>query len=269
MFRTDLAFLNQMFQNNDISKFNLIIVNQTTEDKILISNQPNVKVINSKERGSPSSRNTAIQNALSDICLMSDDDICYEPNLYEKINYAYDQFPYADMISFEAIDENGQPYTNYPPSGRHNKKSLKKIYTWVISFRREKFSKKNILFNHYFGVGSTFKGETEYVFLRNAYDKGLEMIHEKSIIVSHPNDNSGKRMGSNEGVEARSALHYRFVGFLSYVWLIKYLFFLIRHNYIDYSEVCYKFSIGIKAIKTYKNLEKDGLINKTYESKVY
>ncbi|MFK7781003.1 glycosyltransferase family A protein, partial [Psychroserpens sp.] len=139
MFKQDLAFLEPMFIHNNIDDFDLIIVNQTVKDKLLVSDKKNIKVINSFERGSPASRNLAIKNATKDICLMADDDIVYNDNLKNNILEAYKEHPNAAMISFEAVDESGKLYTNYHPQGKHNNKSLKKIYTWVITFNRKMF----------------------------------------------------------------------------------------------------------------------------------
>lgn len=262
MFKKDLGFLEPMFIDNNIDDFDLIIVNQTTEDCLLVFDKTNIKIINSFERGSPASRNLAIQNSTKDICLMSDDDIIYKPNLKDTIIKAYQSHPNVAMISFEAVDELGKPYTNYFPEGVHDKKSLKKIYTWVITFNREAFLEKAVYFNHYFGVGSTFKGETEYVFLRNAYDKGLSMIHIAQTIVMHPDESSGRQMGSDNAIFARSALKYRFYGNLSYLWVFKYVFFLIRYQYISLNETIVKLRTGFQGIKEYKRLKRNNKIDK-------
>ena len=262
MFKQDLTFLQPMFIHNNIDDFDLIIVNQTTEEQLLVSDKNNIKVINSFERGSPASRNLAIQNATQEICLMSDDDIVYQPNLKETIVEAYQTHPYAAMISFEAIDETGKLYTDYHSEGVHDKKSLKKIYTLVITFNRKVFSDNAVYFNRYFGVGSVFKGETEYVFLRNAFDKKLPMIHIAQTIVMHPDESSGRQMGSDNAIFARAALRYRFYGNLSYIWVFKYVFFLIRHKYISFKDIGPKLITGFKGIKEYKRLKGSDLIDK-------
>ena len=264
MFREDLEFLNPIFKYNNINDFNILIVNQTTKEKLLKSKKSNIKVINSFERGSPASRNLAIKNSTFDVCLMSDDDIVYQPNLKQIIENAYFQNPDVALISFEAIDEQGELYTNYYPAGVHDKKTLKKIFTWVISFNREIFKQNNVYFNHYFGVGSLFKGETEYVFLRNAFDKGLKMIHISKTIVQHPNYNSGRLMGSDNALFAKTALRQRFYGNLSYLWLIKYVFFIWRHKYISFNEIPSKIKMGLKGIRVYKTLTKSREIDKIY-----
>lgn len=269
MFRNDLGFLKPMFIHNDIDDFDLIIVNQTTEDKLLVCDKPNIKIINSFERGSPASRNLAIKHATKDICLMADDDIVYQPDLKKKIIEAYKKYPNAAMVSFEAVDELDKLYTNYYPEGIHNKKSLKKIYTWVITFNRSVFNKHSIFFNHYFGVGSVFKGETEYVFLRNAFDQNLKMIHVAKTIVMHPDESSGRHMGSDNAIFARAALNYRFRGYLAYLWVFKYVFFLIRHKYISINDIFAKINMGFNGIRTYKTLKAEGKINQLHGDKTH
>lgn len=269
MFQTDLLFLEKMFPHEHFSNFNIIIVNQTSEDKILESTYPNIKVANSFERGSPASRNLAIRLGTADVFLMSDDDIVYEKGLEETILNAHRKHEDADMISFEAINEQHELYTNYYPEGEHTKKSLLKIYTWVITFKREVFQDHKIYFNHHFGVGSTFKGSTEYVFLRNAFDKGLKMIHISKVIVMHPNLSSGVLMGSDNAFFSRTARMQRFIGNLSYIWLIKYVLFTWRHQYIKFADIPNKFKLGLQGISKYKELETKGEINKIHVSQNY
>jgi len=264
MYRTSLDFLWEIFKFNDHFEFNILIINQTTPDKYLKSNFDHIRVINMYEFGVPKSRNLAINKSTSDICLMADDDIVYQPNLKQTIEVAYINNPNAVMISFEAIDEQGKPYTNYFPAGLHNKKSLKKIYTWVISFRRLNYKKNKIYYNIHFGFGATFKGCEEYVFLRNAFDKGLKMIHVANTIVQHPNYNSGRLMGSDNALFAKTALRQRFYGNLSYLWLIKYVIYIWRHNYINFKQIPNKIRIGLKGINAYKSLTRSGEIDKIY-----
>lgn len=265
MFRENLDFLKPIFANNRIEDFNIIIINQTTKDKLLESRLANVKVINSFERGSPASRNLAIRNATADVCLMADDDIVYLPGLKEILEKAYEENPNSDMISFEALNDEGRLYTNYCSEGKHDKRSLMKIYTWVITFKREVYRENQVFFNHHFGVGSTFPGATEYVFLRNAYDKGLRMIHLSKTIVVHPVLSSGVLMGSDNAFFAKTALRSRFMGDLSYLWLLKYTVFMWKDRYIEFSEIPRKFAIGLKAIKKYKALKALGEIDRIYE----
>ncbi|TDU39515.1 GT2 family glycosyltransferase [Gelidibacter sediminis] len=261
MNRESLDFLWDMFKHNNHTDFRILIINQTTPDKQLVSDFEHINVINCFEFGVPKSRNLAIKNASADICVMADDDIVYQPNLKTTVLDAHLKHPDAAMVSFEAVDEHRKPYTDYGPEGRHSKTTLQKIYTWVISFKREVYHHHHMYYNTHFGFGATFKGGEEYVFLRNAFDKGLPMVHVSQSIVQHPNESSGRLMGSDDAVFSKAALQQRFHGNLSYFWLPKYIFFIWRHNYIVTNEVFNKFQIGLKGIQAYKRLKQTGEID--------
>ncbi|NRA92032.1 MAG: glycosyltransferase family 2 protein, partial [Psychroserpens sp.] len=158
MHRENLEFLEPMFRFNNVNDFHLLIVNQTEKGKELTSDNPKIKVINRFEFGVPKSRRLAMQEASKDICLMADDDIVYQPNLYKIITEAYSRNEDASMISFEAVDEEYIPYADYYPEGKHDKISLTKIFTWVISFRRKDYVDHNITYSPYFGFGAEFEG---------------------------------------------------------------------------------------------------------------
>ncbi len=265
MYRTDFSFLEKIFsKNKHFSNYNILIVNQTDEGRLLHSDYDTVRVINSFERGSPASRNLAIKNAKHDLCLMADDDIVYEEGFDKTILKAYEDQPDASFISFEAINENHQLYANYFPKGKHTKASLRTIYTIVISFNRAAFKTHQVYFNHYFGVGSLFEGETEIMFLRNAFDKGLSMYHEDKTIVMHADDSSGRHLGSDKAFYARSAAACRFYGNLSYIWLLKYTLFTLRKGYITIGEFISKMKIGVQGISKYKTLARSGEIDKIH-----
>ena len=160
------------------------------------------------------------------------------------------------MISFEAVDEEYIPYADYYPEGKHDKISLTKIFTWVISFRRKDYVDHNITYSPYFGFGAEFEGNEEYVFLRNAYDKGLHMQHVAKTIVVHPFANSGKEMGSDRALYARAAMWKRLNGNWSYFLVFKFVFFLWRHSYITFTQIPGKIKTAFSGIKAYKLLQK-------------
>jgi glycosyltransferase involved in cell wall biosynthesis len=262
MNKSDFSFLEEMFKNNGhFSNYKLLIINQTSSDRVLKSEWENIRVINSYSLGSPTSRNTAIFHAQGDICLMADDDIVYEPEFDRTVLNAYKKYPQAGLISFEAVNEYGKKQAAYPPEGRHTKSSLFSVFTWCLSFRRTVIRENEVFFNHYFGVGSEFKGMTEIMFLRNAWFKKIEMMHCPQVIVQHPEESSGRRMGSDEAFYARAAGAQRFYGSLSYLWLFKYTFFTLRKGLIKPQELLKKYAIGLEGIKKYKQLKKNNSID--------
>ncbi|MGC1630686.1 MAG: glycosyltransferase family A protein [Gelidibacter sp.] len=261
MYRKDFSFLEQMFPHEHYSTYNLLIINQTNAKDLLVSDIPNLKVINCFEFGVPKSRNLAIKNATGDLCLMADDDVVYERNMGQVIVEAYQKHPEAAMISFEAVNEHRESYAMYESVELHTKNSLRNIYTWVISFKRNIYLQHDIYYSPFFGFGSPFQGSEEYVFLRRAYDKGLSMFHCSKTIVMHLEESSGRHMGSDNIVFAKSAESYRFRGVLAYFWLVKYCLFIWRHDYIKTQEIGAKFKLGFRGIATYKALERSGEID--------
>ena len=80
MNRDNLDFLIPMFPSANFADFTILIVNQTTEKKLMNSDFPNLKVINSFEKGLSKSRNLALKNATKKILLIADDDVIYLPD---------------------------------------------------------------------------------------------------------------------------------------------------------------------------------------------
>lgn len=84
----------------------------------------------------------------------------------------------------------------------------------------------------------------------------LKLYFYPSVIVSHPQLSSGMHEGQDKLIFARTALFYKTKGKLVYLWLVKYLFFLYRNNYIENKECIDKFKTGISGIKKYKEIAK-------------
>jgi glycosyltransferase involved in cell wall biosynthesis len=261
MNQTHLDFLQPMFQFNPIVDFTVLIVNQTTPDKLLHSDRKNVRVINRFEIGLCKSRNVALRESRADICLIADDDVIYEPDLKTKILKAYERYPNADFISFQAKNKTGNGFLNYPSPGEHNQKTLKKINSIVMSLARKKYIEKNLFFNAYFGLNGLFQGAEEYVFLRDALGNGFKMYHDDTSIVTHPEVSSGHFMGSDQSFIARTALARRYIKSLSYLWLVKYTLWMWKDGYITAGEMAKKFRLGLWSIKQYHTLEKQGKID--------
>jgi len=265
MFKTDLSFLDNMFLNNNILDFDILVVNQTDNEKLLYSNKKNIRVTNSFERGTSNSRNLAIKNALGDICLFADDDTIFESNFDKIITLEFNKYPEAYLLSFEATSgEKKELHMNYPKKGIHTKNSLLKVHMITMAFKKNKLKDSKVLFNKYFSLGGKFSGGTEYVFLRNAYAKGLNAYHIKKVIVHHVDDiSSGKKMESDQKIHTSAARANHFNGVVySYFWLFKYLFFLIRNRLISIGDITHKFKIGVKGISEYNSLLKKGLITR-------
>lgn len=257
MNRSSLDFLIPMFPFCHFSEFSILVINQTQENKILNSEFPSVRVINSFEKGLSKSRNLAINNAVKKICLISDDDVIYFPNFENDIISAFNKNPNASIITFnhkrigfsEAQNSSKKAYV-------HTKKSIFNVSSIEIAFKLDVIKKNKIRFDEYFGLDSFFETAEEFLFLKKTLELNIKSYFSPSIIVSHPVMSSGKNEGSDKIVFARAALFYKTKGDVAYLWLVKYVFFLLRNNYIKKKECIEKYKVGLSGIRKYKELVK-------------
>jgi glycosyltransferase involved in cell wall biosynthesis len=253
MNRTSLDFLDVMFIDNDSSQFQILVINQTHKECILKSCKPNVRVINSLEKGLSKSRNLALQNANALFVLLSDDDVVFEKNFGQIILMALYYFPNANVITFKVNNFDGQPYRNYPKSkAKHSLKTIKELLSVEIVLDLVEIRRLGIQFDERFGLGSEFETAEEYLLVREILKKGGRCHFYNECIVSHSHINSGMNLGSDKIVYARAALSTKVYGFIAYFWLLKYLFFLIRHRYINFWDIWFKWKLGVKGIHDFQ-----------------
>ncbi|MHA7059999.1 glycosyltransferase family A protein [Aquimarina sp. M1] len=254
-FKSDLAFLNTLFHKDDgFENYHLLIVNQTDDKNLLSSDSPNVRIINSFDSGTTRSRNVAIQNAIGKVCLICDDDTKYVKGLKAIVLSAHNKHREADLVTFRAVDDKDNLYTTYPKAGRHSLQSLRSIYSWVISFKRERLQQNGLYFDENFGINSLFHPGEEYVFLRDCFKKRIKMYHQPEVIVMHPFKTSGKEQDKDHVVFSRAAIQYKYNGSFAYLWLFKYVVFLWKNDYISYNKIISKISHGLRGIKAYQKV---------------
>lgn len=257
--RSNLDFLLPMFPFQHFSTFNLLIINQS-ESETLVSDFDLVKVINVAEKGLSKSRNKAIQNASKKIVLITDDDVVFAENFKEDILHAFENQPDSDIITFNHRRFGDvKPQKNWKVSFRHDKKSIWNVSSIEIAFQLDEIKKNNVAFNDYFGLGSFFEIAEEFLFLKLALHQNLKVYFSPEIIVAHPQYSSGKDEGSDALMYARGALFSKLYGKIAFVWLAKYVFFLIRKRHINFSEAYKKYKTGLAGISKYKEVTKKKL----------
>ena len=254
--RTNLDFLLPMFPFSHFSNFNILIVNQSS-DCLLTSSFPSVKVINSNEIGLSKSRNLALNNASKKICLIADDDVVYYSNFENRIITAFNQNPEASIITFNhQRDGLDKPQNSSQKIFSHTLKTIWNVSSIEIAFQLKDIKENKSHFDENFGLGSYFETAEEYLFLMDAIKLRLNALFCPFVIVSHPIISSGENQGSDKILFARAALFYKTWGNLVYIWLLKYVFFLVRKGYISSNECMRKFKMGLTGIRKYKELEK-------------
>ena len=151
-------------------KQNVLIVNQCDEDSRI--NKKGITIINSKERGLSRSRNMALKNATSDICLICDDDEILYDSYHLKIQQAFIKNPRADIIAFQ-IDNAGKTYPL--KKKKLNYLTSLKIASWQIAFKRKSIIENNIRFDESLGSGVSKAGGEENMFLYDCLKKKLNL----------------------------------------------------------------------------------------------
>lgn len=245
-----------MFPEDDYRRFQILVINQTDDEHPLESDSDSIRVINTKERGLSNSRNMGIANALGAICLVADDDVRYVKGFEVGIQAAFAKAKKAAVITFQVQDETGNLYRDYPAIEQHTKKTVFTVNGVVIAFRTEDIRLKELGYDSLFGLGATFETADEYVFMCDVLKAGLIARFEPLVILTHPAFNSGMASGSDRIIFARAALKQKYLGRLSYLWVFKYVRFLVAHNYISKSEFWAKLKVGFAGIKKYKQLVK-------------
>ena len=254
--QSSLAFLKAMFPFEHFSNFNILIINQSDEN-VLTSNFDTIRVINTNEKGLSKSRNLAINNAIKPICLIADDDVFYLKNFDEDIIMEFNSITNASVITFNHQRIGlSYPQNNDKEGYGHNKKTIRKVCSVEIVFKLDDIKKSGICFDDYFGLGSYFETAEEFLFLRSLLKVNQKMYYNPKVILYHPLISSGELQGDDRIVYARAAFNYKIYGFWAYLWLIKYVFFLYRNNYMNSNEWLDKIKIGLTGINKYKELEK-------------
>lgn len=252
--RHNLDFLALMFPFTSFSKFNILIINQS-KDTLLFSEFVTVRVINSNEKGLSKSRNLAIANASKKICLIADDDVVYLPNFDKQVITAFNQNPDTSIITFnhQRIGKE-KPQHGANKVYSHSKKTIENVCSIEIAFQLKDVKGNSLIFDENFGLGSYFETAEEYLFLHEAIQLKISALFCPFVIVSHPLFSSGENQGGDNIIFARGALFYKTKSNLAYIWLMKYLFFLARSRYINYSEFVAKFKMGLSGIRKYKEI---------------
>ena len=254
--RNNLDFLAHMFPFEPFSNFNILIINQSNSTD-LISDFETVRVINVNEKGLSKSRNLAIINASKKICLIADDDLVYFENFGKMIINNFNKNTNADIITFNHVGSDKKIIGNSSIDGYlHTKKSSYRVSSFEIAFKLDVIRENSINFDENFGLGSFFEIAEEFLFLKKSIELKLKAYFSPFVIVFHPLTSSGKREGEDNLIYARAALFYTLKGDFVYLWLVKYVFFLVRNSYINWNECGIKYKTGLMGIQKYKELVK-------------
>lgn len=170
-----------------------------------------VRILSLYERGIGLSRNTALARATGDYLIISDDDVCYNPDYPEVIQNAFEAQPDADLIMFR-VDRMGNAQRKAPMQ----KAGIKRIRcNRILRFgavnivvKRKRVIDKGVQFDYSFGT-KEFPGE-DTLFTVECHKAGLRLYScDQSIGVVDLSGSSWFEGYDGSYLETRGALFYR------------------------------------------------------------
>ena len=160
-----------------------------------------VRVFSFNEKGVGLSRNHAIESALGDILLFSDDDIVYDSDYEEKVLKEFLEHPEADGIFFNVeVNEYRKTYWN-KGFGRVSITNAGRYPAYSIAVKRDKLLESSVKFSLLFGGGAKYSCGEDSLFIKDLLSKGLRMYKTETKIgkeEERPNSESTWFSGYNE-----------------------------------------------------------------------
>jgi glycosyltransferase involved in cell wall biosynthesis len=239
MNRDSLDFLIPMFPFCHFSEFPILIVNQTTENKLLVSDFPCVRIVNSFEKGLSKSRNLGLQKAIGKIVLLTDDDEVFKEDFESTILEAHNNYPEATSICFAIEDSKGFLFKKYPekPKLQLNNLDIFSVLSIEISLKTKSLHQFNTKFDTDFGLGSSFSMGEEAIFLSDLKKQQQNIIIVPTVIATHPEVSTDDKLNFEQRYYIQGAFltrvannHYQKVLFLK-------LFFDLKQNRIHINQV--------------------------------
>ena len=180
----------------------------------------NVRYIETKERGLSRSRNMAVKNARSSVCILCDNDVEYVPGYDRIINSAFERHPDADVIVF-FIKRPERQSPVFDSEKRMGYLSVLKIFSPEIAFRRDSIS--GIRFNEMFGAGAKYFLGEENIFLYDCLKKGLKIMYVPEMIAAVREEESTWFKGFNrEFFVSRGANYAAMSRLFSFILILQY-----------------------------------------------
>lgn len=258
MNRTNFDFLKAMFLFSDFRHFKLVIINQTSENNLLLSDNEQIKVYNQLEYGLSKSRNLALQKASEALVVFTDDDVVFQQNFEIKLLQAFNLHLLHDGFRFKFLTGNGYLAKKYPKHFEDKLTNLEILNTASVelAFKRVSLQKAKLQFDINFGLGAAFPMGEEAIFVSDAIKKGLKIGFFPEILVAHIHASTGNKMDKYSLYYLQSALLYRIFPKMYLFWIFLKLFFDLKQNKIQFKTVLKLFIQACNGKKAYVNYTK-------------
>lgn len=173
------------------------------------NNLINISLTN--DTGVTKSRNLALSLLQTEYGIFCDDDIFYLPMAFDLILNYFINYPDADFLTFNVVDEQNNVLKKYPEKVIiHTKRSILKVGTIEVAVRISKI--RNIKFPEDMGAGQYYYCCDEPVYLGRILDSGGKGYHIPLSICSHPRMSSGKSLKGKQALLSRYICFCRLFG---------------------------------------------------------
>lgn len=184
----------------------------------------NIVMYSYNEKGIAKSRNRLIENMTGDIEIITDDDIKFVDNYKDIIKEAYDNND-ADIIVFNM--KKGDEVIGYNKKFYYNRISIMSICSCQVTFKSKSIKDKYLKFDEQFGIGSKYISGEENIFLKDALDKNLKILHVPIVINEHPAEETTGERWNEKVIISKGAFSYRsyrkiYIILLLYFSIMKY-----------------------------------------------
>lgn len=166
-----------------------------------------IRVIETEGRGLSANRNRTLAHARGDLLLIADDDCRYTPSGLETVIRGFTEHPEANVLLFQAVDEEGKPHKAYAGSPFNYAHRPRGYFPSSCEIALRRLSQLP-RFDERFGLGSSFLGcGEEVVFLHTAQTRGLNILYLPHPIVTTGRATTGTRFATSPAVQrAKGAL---------------------------------------------------------------
>ncbi len=169
--------------------------------------RPDVEVVNLEGGGLSRNRNSCIEHATADVCLIADDDCRYTHDQLNVVALTFVTHRKLDLAAFKTIGLN----TAYPDKSfdLSEKRPGYHVSSTEIAFRRTSVQKR-LQFNELFGLGAPVLhcGEEE-LFVHDAVSMGLNCVYYPAYVAEHLGDTTSTTRAASPGtLKARGAYLY-------------------------------------------------------------
>lgn len=248
--------LDTLIKNMKVKK--TVVINQITKDNIQLTNESDnqKKIISVREKGLSKSRNLAIKNSDSDICIIADDDLYYEKDYTETITNAYQKYKNADIIAFVVDNEDIKSKKPIFRESRVSYLKSMKLQSVQLTFKRKSIIENNIKFDELYGAGSKYYWGEENIFLFDCLRKKLKIYYiPQKIATLKISESSWDKSISRKNSKIRGIIFYRMTKVFYPILIIQFAF-RKRKKYIKEMSAINNIKYMFEGVKEYKEQEK-------------